>query len=38
MRLSVTSDVDSCSIEVAEDLELENFKVLCEVEVSIYDI
>ena len=34
MLLSVTTDSDSCSLEVADDLELENFKALCEAEVS----
>ncbi|KAF2353119.1 Ubiquitin domain [Trinorchestia longiramus] len=35
MLLSITTDSDSCSLEVSGDLELENFKALCEAEVSI---
>ena len=35
MLLSVTTDNDSCSLEVDGDLNLENFKALCEAEVSI---
>ncbi|CAL4101693.1 unnamed protein product [Meganyctiphanes norvegica] len=35
MRISVTTENDIYPIEVAEDLELENFKALCEMEVGI---
>jgi len=35
MRLSITTESDTCSLEVAEDLELINFKALCEMEVSV---
>ena len=34
MRISVTTENDIYPLEVAEDLELENFKALCEMEVS----
>uniref|UniRef100_A0A2P2I187 Protein DDI1 homolog 2 n=2 Tax=Hirondellea gigas TaxID=1518452 RepID=A0A2P2I187_9CRUS len=35
MLLSVTTDSDSCSLEVSGDLELENFKALCEAEINV---
>ncbi|XP_064099140.1 protein DDI1 homolog 2-like isoform X1 [Macrobrachium nipponense] len=35
MRISVTTENSTYPIEVAEDLELENFKALCEMEVGI---
>jgi len=35
MRISVTTENDIYPIEVADDLELENFKALCEMEVGI---
>ena len=35
MKISVTTESDIYPLEVADDLELENFKALCEVEVSL---
>ncbi|XP_071536071.1 protein DDI1 homolog 2 isoform X2 [Panulirus ornatus] len=35
MRISVNTENDTIPLEVAEDLELENFKALCEMEVGI---
>ncbi|KAK3894561.1 hypothetical protein Pcinc_001717 [Petrolisthes cinctipes] len=35
MRISVNSETDTIPLEVADDLELENFKALCEMEVGI---
>ena len=36
MKLSVTTETDIYPIEVEDELELENFMALCEVEVSWY--